>query len=321
MTEEFPIQNVVTVGPEEAGRRLDQVATELLRDYSRARVQGWIDSGELTVDGASANRRLRLRGGEVLRLAARLPEEGGVEPERMAIEVLYQDEDLMVINKAPGVVVHPGAGNRHGTLQHGLLALDAKLGAVPRCGIVHRLDKDTSGVMVIARNLASHTALVAALAEREIEREYVALVMGEPTAGGTVDAAIARHRSQRTRMAVRSDGRAAVTHFRIAERFRGYTLLQLRLETGRTHQIRVHMAHIGHPIIGDPQYGGRRRLAAGLSAATRAALAAFPRQALHAARIALAQPRSAQPIEVTAPVPADLAQLLRQLRREANAIA
>jgi 23S rRNA pseudouridine1911/1915/1917 synthase len=215
-------------------------------------------------------------------------------------------------------VVHPGAGNRAHTLQNGLLALDAKLATVPRAGIVHRIDKDTSGLLVVARTLEAHTALVAALREHEVHREYLALCVGAPTGGGTVDKPIGRHRTDRLRMTVRADGRAAVTHYRIEERFAHHTLLRVILETGRTHQIRVHLAHIGHPLVGDPLYGGRRQLVAGLGADARSALAAFRRQALHAARLQFAHPVTGRMIDVESPIPEDLAGLLQQLRAGAR---
>jgi 23S rRNA pseudouridine1911/1915/1917 synthase len=215
-----------------------------------------------------------------------------------------------VINKPPGLVVHPGAGNARHTLQNALLALDPKLALVPRAGLVHRLDKDTSGLLVVARTPEAHTALVAALAAREIERHYIALCVGVMTGGGTVDEPIGRHRSQRTRMAVRSDGRPSVTHYRVMKRFRAHTLAHVELESGRTHQIRVHLAHIGYPVVGDPVYGGRRRLPAGASPELIAALEEFKRQALHAARLRLSHPITGKEVEWEAPMPADMARLV-----------
>ena len=215
-------------------------------------------------------------------------------------------------------MVHPGAGNREGTLQNALLAMDPALARVPRAGIVHRLDKDTSGLMVVARTPQAHAALVRALAAREIGREYLALCQGRLTGGGTVEEPIGRHRTQRTRMAVRPDGREAVTHYRIERRLREHTLVRATLETGRTHQIRVHLAHIGHPVVGDPVYGGRRRLPPGASPPEVAALGAFRRQALHATRLALAHPSSGRSLVFEAPLPADLAALLEVLEGEAR---
>jgi 23S rRNA pseudouridine1911/1915/1917 synthase len=209
--------------------------------------------------------------------------------------------------------VHPGAGNPRHTLQNALLALDPKLALVPRAGLIHRLDKDTSGLLVVARTLEAHARLVAALAEREIERTYFAICNGAMTGGGSIDAPIGRHRVQRTRMAVRHDGREAVTHYRIVKRYRAHTLVRVQLETGRTHQIRVHLAHIGYPVVGDPVYGGRRRLPAGCSPELAAALGSFPRQALHAARLALAHPTTGRRVAWEAPLPQDMAHLLAAL--------
>jgi len=225
----------------------------------------------------------------------------------------YSDDAILVINKPAGLVVHPGAGNARNTLQNGLLAFDATLERVPRAGIVHRLDKDTSGLLVVARTPEAHTALVAQLAAREIRRGYVALCTGVMTGGGTVNEPIGRHRSLRTRMAVRADGRPAVTHFRILRRLAAHTLVSVELETGRTHQIRVHLAHLGYPLVGDPVYGGRRRVPAGASAALTAELAGFRRQALHAARLGLTHPVSGRELNFEAPLPADFAALLAAL--------
>ena len=241
-----------------------------------------------------------------------------VAPERLALTVVHQDEALIVIDKPAGLVVHPGAGNPHHTLQNALLGLDPMLALVPRAGLVHRLDKDTSGLLVVARTPEAHARLVAALAAREIERTYLAICSGVMTGGGSVDAPIGRHRTQRTRMAVRHDGREAITHYRIVKRFRAHTLARVQLETGRTHQIRVHLAHAGYPIVGDPVYGGRRRLPAGCSAALAAALSAFPRQALHATRLALEHPVSGLPLEWESPLPGDMTGLVGVLEQDTH---
>jgi 23S rRNA pseudouridine1911/1915/1917 synthase len=296
-----------------AGLRLDQALARELPQYSRARLQGWIEAGAIQVDGRRLRPKDKVLGGERVEVAARLEPDQRVAPEAQALAVVHQDRALFVINKPAGLVVHPGAGNPRYTLQNGLLALDPKLALVPRAGLVHRLDKDTSGLLVVARTPEAHTRLVAALAEREVERTYLAICNGAMTGGGTVDAPIGRHRSQRTRMAVRSDGREAVTHYRIEKRFRAHTFARVHLETGRTHQIRVHLAHIGYPIIGDPVYGGRRRLPAGCGPALVTALSAFPRQALHAARLALAHPMTGRALEWEAPLPDDMARLLAAL--------
>ncbi len=237
-----------------------------------------------------------------------------VAPEPMTLDIVYEDEDMIVIDKPPGLVVHPGAGNTSGTLQNGLLHYDAALAVLPRAGIVHRLDKDTGGLLIIARSLRAHTALVAAIAAREITREYVAVCRGRLISGGTVDEPIGRHPVDRIRMAVTDRGRPAVTHYRVKERFAAHTLVDVRLETGRTHQIRVHMAHIGHPLLGDPLYGGRLSVPAGASDALRVALHGFRRQALHASRLELKHPVTGKRHELRSPLPRDMNALLILLR-------
>lgn len=310
--DEFRTHALVLPG-QAAGLRLDQALAQALPQYSRARLQEWIRAGAVTVDGRRPRARDRVHGAEEVRIKARLTPVGVVAAEVMPLDVLWSDEHLAIINKPAGLVVHPGAGHARHTLQNGLLAWDGALARVPRAGIVHRLDKDTSGVLLIARTVEAHAALVAALAARKIHRGYVALCTGVMSGGGTVDRPIGRHRSARTRMAVRSDGRAAVTHFRILRRYGAHTLIDVTLETGRTHQIRVHLAHLGYPLVGDPLYGGRRRLPAGASIETRAALTGFRRQALHAARLALQHPLKGQELSFEAPVPEDFAALLAAL--------
>jgi 23S rRNA pseudouridine1911/1915/1917 synthase len=306
----------VAFPPELAGRRLDQALAQLLPQYSRTRIQRWIEDGAVRVNGLAAKARDVVVMGQAATVEARLPEQTGIAAQEMPLDIVHQDAALLVINKAPGVVVHPGAGNREHTLQNALLAHDPKLKRVPRAGLVHRIDKDTSGLLVVARTLESQTELVNMLAAHEIEREYLALCTGIMTGGGTVDEPIGRHRTQRIKMAVRRDGRAAVTHFRIEKKYRAHTLARVRLETGRTHQIRVHLAHVGYPIVGDPVYGGRRRLPAGATPALKAALEGFRRQALHAERLSFTHPRSGEPVSYHAPLPADLRELLGELERD-----
>jgi 23S rRNA pseudouridine1911/1915/1917 synthase len=296
-----------------AGLRLDQALARVLPQYSRARLQGWIRDGSVSVDGRMPRTRDVVRGDEAVHITAAIAASHTVASEVMALDVVWSDAHLIVINKPAGLVVHPGAGNAHHTLQNGLLAFDPKLARVPRAGIVHRLDKDTSGLLLVARTPEAHTALVAQLASREIHRSYIALATGVMTGGGTVDQPIGRHRSLRTRMAVRADGRAAVTHFRIMRRVAAHTLVSVALETGRTHQIRVHFAHLGFPLVGDPVYGGRRRLPRGASGQLSAALSVFKRQALHAARLALAHPITGKALAWEAPIPEDLASLIAAL--------
>ena len=302
--------------PDSAGRRLDQALAQLLPQYSRTRIQRWIEEGAVRVNGLAAKARDVVVGGQSATVEARLPEETSIAAQEMPLDIVHQDAAVLVLNKAPGVVVHPGAGNREHTLQNALLAHDQKLKRVPRAGLVHRIDKDTSGLLVVARTLEAQTALVKMLAAHEIEREYLALCTGLMTGGGTVDEPIGRHRTQRIKMAVRSDGRAAVTHYRIEKKFRAHTLARVRLETGRTHQIRVHLAHVGYPIVGDPVYGGRRRLPAGASPTLKSALESFRRQALHAERLSFTHPKSGKPVTYTAPLPADLRELLGALARD-----
>lgn len=297
-----------------SGLRLDQALAKALPQYSRARLQDWVRSGAVTVNGRLMRVRDRVAGGEEVYIQARITAATHVVSDPMALEIVWSDAELIVINKPAGLVVHPGAGNARQTLQNGLLAFDARLARVPRAGLVHRLDKDTSGLLVVARSPEAHTALVAMLAARQIHRGYVALCTGVMTGGGTVDEPIGRHRSLRTRMAVRADGRAAITHFRISRRFRAHTLVSVELETGRTHQIRVHLAHLGYPLVGDPVYGGRRRLPAGTSAALAAELGGFKRQALHAARLGLTHPFTGEELVWEAPLPADLKRLLAALQ-------
>lgn len=314
-----PELHELTVPADLDGERLDLALARLLPQFSRARLQRWIDEGRVQA-GAELTpaRRRRVAAGEALRVSAEFAADERVAAgeARVPFRVVHRDAALLVIDKPAGLVVHPGAGNREGTLQNALLAMDSALARVPRAGIVHRLDKDTSGLMVVARTPQAHAALVRALAAREIGREYLALCQGRLTGGGTVDEPIGRHRTQRTRMAVRPDGREAVTHYRIERRLREHTLVRATLETGRTHQIRVHLAHIGHPVVGDPVYGGRRRLPPGASPHEIAALGAFRRQALHAARLALAHPSGGRNLVFEAPLPADFAALLEVLEAQ-----
>ncbi|MET0983767.1 MAG: 23S rRNA pseudouridine(1911/1915/1917) synthase RluD [Steroidobacteraceae bacterium] len=312
------VRQSLIVPPEFAGQRLDQVLAELLSEYSRTRIKTWIESGEVKVDGAVMRPKDRVAGSERIEVDATIEADQGVTAESIAVDVVHRDRDVFVINKPPGLVVHPGAGNRAGTLQNALLHLDPKLNEVPRAGIVHRLDKDTSGLLVVARTLRAHTALVEALEAREIEREYEAVCVGVMTAGGTVDAPITRHPIDRVRMAIRQDGRDAVTHYRVIQRYRAYTHVRLKLETGRTHQIRVHMAHIKYPLVGDRVYGGRLLLPKGASTQLIETVRGFHRQALHAARLAFAHPVSGKPIACEAPLPADMRELLGVLARDAK---
>ena len=300
-----------------SGRRLDQAAAVLLPEFSRSRLKSWIDAGALTVDGADAKARTLLKGGEELVLEAELMAAVAALPEAIPFDVVYEDEALLVIDKPVGLVVHPGAGNWTGTLQNALLHRYPELALLPRAGLVHRLDKDTSGLLLVARTLESQTTLSAMLERRDIKRTYVAICQGVFTGGGSVDAPLGRHRSDRTKMAVVEGGREARTHYRVVERFRAHTLCEVELETGRTHQIRVHMAHIRAPLLGDPVYGGRPRLPPAASDELRAALQGFKRQALHAHRLAFEHPATGEELVFESPLPADIVGLAALLRADA----
>ena len=304
--------------PESAGQRLDVALAALLPQYSRTRIQRWIEEGAVLIDGLAVRPRNLVTGGDTATVEARVSVETGVKAQKLPLDVVHQDSAVIVINKPPGVVVHPGAGNPGNTLQNALLAHDKSLKNVPRGGLVHRIDKDTSGLLVVARTLEAHTALTAALAAHEVEREYLAVCTGVMTGGGTVDEPIGRHRTQRIKMAVRSDGREAVTHYRVEKKYRAHTLARVRLETGRTHQIRVHLAHVGYPIVGDPVYGGRKRVPKGATPALLAALDGFKRQALHAARLSFTHPKSGKLASYEAPLPKDLKGLLAVLAKDAT---
>jgi 23S rRNA pseudouridine1911/1915/1917 synthase len=305
------------IPPEQAGQRLDQALASLVPDHSRSRLKAWIDAGEVLVDGIPRRPRDKVHGGETVVIAASLPDETPAAPQAIPLILVYEDRHVFVIDKPAGLVVHPGAGNPDRTLQNALLSLDPRLAKLPRAGIVHRLDKDTSGLLVVARTLPAHTALVRMLEERDIHREYEAVCRGVMTAGGTVDAPIDRHPTDRVRMAVRQGGRESVTHYRVIKRFAAHTHVRVQLETGRTHQIRVHLAHAGFPIVGDRVYGGRLTLPRGAGEELREALRHFPRQALHAAKLEFSHPVSGKPVSCVAQLPADMQELLRVLARDA----
>jgi 23S rRNA pseudouridine1911/1915/1917 synthase len=302
--------------PAHAGRRLDQVAAMLFPDFSRGRLQKWIRSGELTVDGRARKTTHRLDGSELLSLDAEIEAAGAVVPQDIPLEIIHADDDLLLVNKPAGLVVHPAAGNPDGTLQNALLYHDERLDALPRSGIVHRLDKDTSGIMVVARTLRAHTRLVEQLQSRTMSRVYRALATGQVVAGGSVDAPIGRHPRNRKKMAVVSSGRAAVSHYRVLQSLGDITYLEVSLETGRTHQIRVHMAHIGHSLVGDPVYGRPMKTGPGMEAVTIEAIRAFPRQALHACTLTLLHPATSEKVSFRAPLPGDFTSLLAVLRGE-----
>ena len=296
---------------------------ELLPDYSRSRLKEWIIEGRVSLDGAHPEPRTLVLEGQVIQvrstgLAGGTEAVGADYPapraEVLPLSVVFEDAEVLVIDKPAGLVVHPGAGNPSGTLENGLLAYAPTLSGLPRSGILHRLDKDTSGLLIVAKTLPAHTRLVRDLEARRITREYRALCVGPMTAGGTVDAPIARHRTQRTKMAVMDfGGRQAVTHYRVLARFSHHTFVAVRLETGRTHQIRVHLAHVRHPIVGDPAYGGRLIVPAGASEALAGTLRGFRRQALHAHRLLFTHPSTGASLDLQAPLPEDFRSLLAVL--------
>lgn len=308
------IDHRLQVDLSQAGQRLDQVAGSLLPDYSRARLQKWIREGALTVDGRRVKPSLKLAGGEELVLSAELESEGEVVAQDLPLDVLYEDEDLLVINKPADFVVHPAAGHHEGTLQNALLHHRPALEHLPRSGIVHRLDKDTTGVMVVAGSLRAHTALVAQLQDRSMSRIYECVAEGRITDPGRVDQPIGRHPHHRIRMAVVEGGKPAVTHYRVVRTFPRFTHLEVSLETGRTHQIRVHLQSLGHPLAADPLYGRSVSKIRDLSPAEREALERLGRQALHARTLRLRHPADGGERSFDAPLPQDLLDLLAALR-------
>jgi len=308
-----------TVSDEYWGQRLDQVAAVAFSDFSRSRLQAWIKSGNLTVDDQQAKAKDKLQGGECLRLEVVIETETHSQPQPMDLPIVFEDEHIIVLNKPHGLVVHPGAGVPNGTLLNGLLYAYPELANLPRAGIVHRLDKQTSGIMVVARSLLAHTSLVKQLQDRSLGREYEAVVMGQLTGGGTVDKPMGRHPSHRLKMAVlesSTQAKEAVTHYRLINRFPLYTHIRCQLETGRTHQIRVHLAHIKHPIVGDPVYLGRQKWLKGTQEPLKQHLANFNRQALHAKKLTLIHPQSAELMSWETELPEDMKQLLTALRAD-----
>ncbi len=307
------------VEADQSGMRLDQAVAQLFSDYSRSRLTAWIKDGRVSVEGAQRRPRDKVWAGERITLRAEPEPQVDCVAQAIPLDIRYEDDHVLVINKPADRVVHPAAGNPDGTVQNALLHHQPDLVNLPRAGIVHRLDKDTTGLMVVAKSEPAHKHLVAALQAREVHREYRALVTGELVAGGTVDQPIGRHPTVRTRMAVHPTGKHAVTHFRVEEQYRGHTLLAVKLETGRTHQIRVHMAYIRHPIFGDPVYGNRLRLPGGANAELIAAMRGFKRQALHAYRLGFVHPVTGEDMTFEAALPDDMAALLALLAEDADA--
>ncbi len=306
-----PIEQIATVTAEYRGARLDQAAADLFPDFSRSRLQAWIKSGALTRNGEAAKQRDSVQEGDVLRLAAEMEEEVSWQGEAIDLDIVYEDDSILVLNKPAGLVVHPAAGHHAGTLVNALIHHRPELSQLPRGGIVHRLDMDTSGLMVVATSLQAHAHLVEQLQERSVSRQYAAVCIGAMTGGGNIDLPIGRHPRARKKMAVTQvGGKEAITHYRVTQRFAHHTLVSVKLETGRTHQIRVHLSHQHYPLVGDKTYGGRPRLPAGAAAELIDALRGFPRQALHAQALGLIHPRSEDYLEWEVPMAPDMQALL-----------
>lgn len=313
-TDKQLLQQTAEIEQAEAGKRLDQAVASLFPDYSRSRLTTWIKQGDLTLNGVKVRPRDKVVEGDVVALSVYIEPEFDHKPEPISLDILYEDDDILVLNKPINLVVHPAAGNREGTLLNGLLHHCADLVNVPRAGIVHRLDKDTSGILVVAKTLAAHTSLVAQLQERSFEREYTALVQGTLTGGGMIEEPIGRHPVHRKKMAVNPLGKEAITHFRLVERFVAHSLLKVNLETGRTHQIRVHLSHRHNAIVGDQLYAGRLKMPAGAPEEVKQALRNFKRQALHARKLGIVHPVSGESMCWEVDVPEDFQQLLTIIR-------
>ncbi|AFV86148.1 23S rRNA pseudouridine(1911/1915/1917) synthase RluD [Alteromonas mediterranea] len=299
------------------GLRLDQVLADLFPEYSRSKLKTWIQDGNVSVNGEVITvPRHKMQMDELVTVQAEMDVQVTSEAQDIALDIVYEDEHILVINKPADLVVHPGAGNPSGTVLNALLNHVPEIDKVPRAGIVHRLDKDTTGLMVVAKTIPAQTHLVDQLQRREVSREYEAIALGTMVAGGIVDEPIGRHATKRTHMAVREMGKPAITHFRVIEKFRAYTHLRLKLETGRTHQIRVHMAHIKHPLLGDQVYGGRPRLPKGASEDFIGVLRGFQRQALHAAQLSLFHPETEEWMTWKAPLPQDMQDLLKAVKKD-----
>lgn len=295
------------------GKRLDAALAAIFPQWSRSRIQSWIEASRVHVDGESVANRHRLSASHKIELRPDFPEVIPDEAEEIDLNIVWEDEHLLVVDKPAGLVVHPGAGNRSGTLLNALLAYEPALARLPRAGLVHRLDKDTSGLMVVSKSVEANGALIEALSARRVKRVYQAVVYGHMVAGGTVEAPIGRHKQNRIKMAVVSDGKPAVSHYRVISRLEKFSHIEVRLETGRTHQIRVHMAHIGHPLVGDPVYGGRLRIPAGANDELKSCLTTTKRQSLHACALAFKHPMTAEPLSWQSELPSDLVQLLEIL--------
>jgi 23S rRNA pseudouridine1911/1915/1917 synthase len=309
-------RRVAEIPHELAGQRLDRALAAVFPDVTRSQLQQWIADGRITIGERVPRKRDKVAGGERVEIRPPPPRETAAAAESIPLDIVHEDESLLVVNKPAGLVVHPGAGNPRGTLLNALLHHAPSLAKLPRAGIVHRLDKDTSGLMVVAKTEHARQRLTRDLEARRVKRDYVAIVQGVMISGGTIDAPIGRHRVDRTRMTVTERGRVAVSHYRVMKKYRAHTLVQVSLESGRTHQIRVHLAHIRFPIVGDPVYGGRLRIPAGAGARLTEAMQSFRRQALHAAKLSLAHPDSGEMLRWTASVPRDMGELMEALAED-----
>lgn len=315
MAQQIELTN--TVKSSQLGQRLDQAIAELFGDFSRSRLKEWLLAGKISVDGVVVTKpRTKVMGGEEITVQAELEDEERWEAQDIPLNIVYEDEDIIVINKPRDFVVHPGAGTPDGTVLNALLHHYPEIAEVPRAGIVHRLDKDTTGLMVVAKTVPAQTRLVRALQKRHITREYEAIAIGRMTAGGKIDKPIGRHSTKRTLMAVTPMGKPAVTHYRVAEHFREHTRIRLRLESGRTHQIRVHMSYLQHPLLGDTAYGGRARIPSHASDELVDMIRSFDRQALHAAMLRFEHPVSGELLEFHAPIPDDMVAITEALRAD-----
>ena len=316
MTENITLEAII---PESLnGLRVDQALAQLFSEYSRGQLTKWIKAGDVLVNQQHCRPKDAVRtGDQVIINAQPVIHEDNWQAEAIALDIVYEDDDVLIINKAAGMVVHPGAGNQHGTMVNALLAHAPQLSQIPRAGIVHRIDKDTTGLLMVAKTLQAHHSLISQLQQRSVLREYQAIACGVFTAGGTVDEPIGRHHVDRKRMAVTQNGKPAVTHYRVEERFRAHSHIRCKLETGRTHQIRVHMAHIRHPLLGDPLYGGRFKIPKGMTETCLNALQSIRRQALHAGLLGFDHPVTGEAVSWQIPLPDDMQNLLMLLRTDA----
>ncbi|CAM2797169.1 23S rRNA pseudouridine(1911/1915/1917) synthase RluD [Legionella worsleiensis] len=311
------IQKRITISREYHSQRIDSVLAQLLPEYSRSQISNWIKTGSVTLNNQSCKPKDKVLDGDLIDLQVDLntvdPDFTQCEPEDIPLDVIFEDEEVLVLNKPAGIVVHPGAGNKEHTLVNALLHHAPDLHHLPRAGIIHRLDKDTTGLLIVAKSLTAHTSLIRQMQAREIKRHYITLVLGHVLSGGILDTGFGRHPRNRLKMAVTGQGRQAITHYTVKKHYDDFTLLDVSLMTGRTHQIRVHMAYINHPVVGDQLYGGRIRFPNNASEQFRTQLQQFKRQALHARTLTFIHPKTEKELTFKAPLPDDLKLLLDTL--------